>query len=578
LTREQHPHSPSVEPRPVATVRDSSTESTAQPPITVVLTAEDAYEVHGPERFGRYVLLERLGEGGMAEVFRAVVPGAEGFRRQVVLKRILASHASAPAFVEMFAQEARISALLHHPNIVQVFDFGQVDGSYFLAMELLEGWEVGAINKALRAARAKMPIEIAVHIAHEVLLGLSYAHTLKVQGHEPHIVHRDVSPSNIMCLRTGGVKLLDFGVASTTGAAASTGGGTKPAFCGKLSYAAPEYVQGQGQDARIDLFAVGVILWEMLVGERLFRGSSDQKTLAALLSGTVLPPSAKRPAVPTEIDRIVMKALQRNPAARYQSAASMAEDLEQVLSQRRYQSQMLPRLLGNLFGEDASGPASVTGVEELLQSGSTIPPAPPVPEPARAPVSSGWALRFLGGVGAALVVLGCVFAATSSRLLRPNRRAPPAVVSAVVVSVPGTAPRAPIVVPVIRTQVTGPARKALPAPAPTASATAQEPRQAATHAQAPAGQPAIGPLPREPPSPSPLPPTPTIVTVSAPTPPIAPERRAKVPATTKRMAAPGARRTHGPSPTGVDSIGGGQPVDPFARSASRPQLSRPTRR
>jgi serine/threonine protein kinase len=250
LTREQQPFPPTadddrVSARPATPTPTNSTASTAR--LVTQSLAPDPAPSGGraPERFGRYVLLERMGEGGMAEVFRAVVPGAEGFRRQVVLKRILASHASAPAFVEMFAQEARISALLHHPNIVQVFDFGQVEGSYFLAMELIDGWEVGAINKALRAARSKMPIEIAVHIAHEVLLGLSYAHTLKVQGYEPHIIHRDVSPSNIMCLRTGGVKLLDFGVASVAGAGDGAGG-KKPAFCGKLSYAAPEYVQGRG--------------------------------------------------------------------------------------------------------------------------------------------------------------------------------------------------------------------------------------------------------------------------------------------------------------------------------------------
>jgi serine/threonine protein kinase len=279
-----------------------------------------------PEKFGRYVLLERLGAGGMAEVFRAVIPGPEGFRREVVVKRILDSYAGAPTFVDMFAQEARISALLHHPNIVQVFDFGEVDGSYFQAMELLDGWEVGAISRALRKTHAKMPIDVAVHIAHEVLSGLSYAHTLEVQGHRPHIVHRDVSPTNIMCLRAGGVKLLDFGVAS-----AAEGRGpsdaARPSFCGKYSYSAPEYVLGQGQDARIDLFAVGVVLWEMLVGERLFRGKSDRDTLAALLGGPIAPPSSKRPAVPREIDRIVMKALERDPAARYQSAALMADDL-----------------------------------------------------------------------------------------------------------------------------------------------------------------------------------------------------------------------------------------------------------
>ena len=362
---------------------------------------------HIPERFGRYVLLERMGEGGMAEVFRAVIPGAEGFRRHVVLKRILASHASAPSFVEMFAQEARISALLHHPNIVQVFDFGQVDGSYFLAMELVDGWELGAINKALRRTHAKMPIEIAAHIAHEVLLGLSYAHTLKVQGYRPHIIHRDVSPSNIMCLRAGGVKLLDFGVASAKGGPEAISQVNRRAFCGKLSYSAPEYVMGRGYDARIDLFAVGVILWETLVGERLFRAKSDRDTLSALLGLPIPPPSSRRPAVPADLDRIVMTALSRDPESRYQSAAEMAQDLEQVLSDRRYQRQMLPRMLGHLFGEGSSNPAAITAVEELIQSGSTLPPVTLSP-PARriAPRARGVAVLAMSGLAAMLALIG----------------------------------------------------------------------------------------------------------------------------------------------------------------------------
>jgi serine/threonine protein kinase len=358
-----------------------------------------------PETFGRYVLLERLGEGGMAEVFRAVVPGAEGFRREVVVKRILDSLARAATFVDMFAQEARISALLHHPNIVQVFDFGRVDGSYFLAMELLDGWEVGAINKALRKKDAKMPIEVAVHIAHEVLLGLSYAHTLEVQGHRPQIVHRDVSPTNIMCLRAGGVKLLDFGVASTAEARESSDL-CKLWFRGKYSYAAPEYVRGKGHDARIDLFAVGVVLWEMLVGTRLFRGTCERDTLAAVLGAPIAPPSSQRAAVPTELDRIVMKALERDPAARYQSAAHMAEELEQVLRERDYRQRMLPRLLHDLFGEAPSNPAAVIAVEELIQSGSTIPPATISPRPRRRSRSDRTLGFLLSRAAAALLVVG----------------------------------------------------------------------------------------------------------------------------------------------------------------------------
>lgn len=307
-------------------------------------------------------------------MFKAVVPGAEGFRRHVVVKRILSEMSGSPRFVEMFVQEARISAMPRHPNIVQVFDFGQVCGSYFLAMELLDGWDVRSLLRALRWTGSKMPLGVAVHIAHEVTLGLSYAHTLKVRGQQPHIVHRDVSPSNIMCLRGGGTKLVEFGVASVSGGPGSPSV-ERRSFCGKLAYAAPEYVRGQSQDARSDLFAVGAGLWEMLVGERLFRGRSEREILDAVLHAPILPPSARRPAVPADVDAIVMKALERDPAKRYQSAAAMADDLEAVLAERHDPRKTLSRLLAHLWGEEPATTSDETDVEELIQSGDAIPEA-----------------------------------------------------------------------------------------------------------------------------------------------------------------------------------------------------------
>lgn len=333
-----------------------------------------------PERFGRYLLLERLGKGGMAEIFRAVVAGPEGFRRQVVLKRILSGYARASTYVDMFVQEARISAMLHHPNIIQVFDFGEVDGTYFLAMELLDGWELRAVMAAIARAGVKMPIEVALHVAHQVLRGLSYAHTLEVNGRRAHVVHRDVSPSNVMCLRAGGVKLLDFGVAS---ASVADKPHARRQFCGKLAYSAPEYVRGEGQDARIDLFAVGVVLWELLTGQRLFRGRSDEETLKALFDRPIVEPSSIRAAVSRETDRIVLKALERDPERRYQAADEMADDLEQVLSERRYKPQSLPRLLNDLFAGQAPLASEPTASEgEVI--GEAIRPAVAVVTPGAA--------------------------------------------------------------------------------------------------------------------------------------------------------------------------------------------------
>jgi len=329
----------------------------------------DRVSPHKPQRFGRYVLLDRMGAGGMAEVFRAVVPGAEGFRRELVLKRILADRASSPRFIEMFVHEARISALLHHPNIVQVFDFGQVDGSYFLAMELLNGRDLQAVMRCLRENRQKFPIPVVAHIGHEIAAGLSYAHSLTLDGNPLNIVHRDVSPSNVMCMRAGGIKVLDFGVAVAFGPAGPDET-ERPHFRGKISYAAPEYVEGTGQDARIDLFALGVILWEMAVGQRLFQGPSDVEKLRALLDAPIAAPSSLRPAVPAALDQIILRALERDPDLRYQTAAEMVVDLEQVVLDTKYQAHMLPNLLDGLFGPAGPTEAMAADVEELLQSGS----------------------------------------------------------------------------------------------------------------------------------------------------------------------------------------------------------------
>jgi serine/threonine protein kinase len=303
-----------------------------------------------PERFGRYVLLERIGVGGMAEVFRAVMPGADGWKRTFVVKRILAELSQTGDFVEMFVREARIGALLNHPNIVQMYDFGNVEGNYFLAMEYLRGRDLSAVLRMLRRAEGLCPIPVAAFVAREVAECLGYAHALVAADGKPlNLIHRDVSPSNIMCLSEGGVKLLDFGIAKALGdtVAERTEGG---AFKGKLSYMAPERVKREPIDGRADLFSLGVVLWEMLTGRRLFRGKSDLDTLKNVLEAEIPVPSSVRPEVPSGLDFVVMRALERDPSARYPSGHAMAEDLEDVLRETKYQSKMLPNLLRELFG------------------------------------------------------------------------------------------------------------------------------------------------------------------------------------------------------------------------------------
>ena len=299
----------------------------------------------------------------MAEVYRAVMPGAEGFRQTFVVKRILAERSRAADFVEMFVQEARISALLSHPNIVQVFDFGNVGGDYFLAMEYLRGRDVQALMRKLRRENLLCPVPVAAFIAHEVAVCLGYAHDLiGPDGKRMNIVHRDVSPSNIMCLRTGGVKLLDFGIAKAAGE--QTENTEQGLFKGKLAYVAPERIKNETLDGRVDLFGLGVVLWEMLAGRRLFRGKSELETLNNVLDMKVPPPSAHRPDVPASLDAVVMRALERDRNARYPTGQAMADDLEPILRETSAHPRMLADLLREAFAPD------VAQSQESLSSGT----------------------------------------------------------------------------------------------------------------------------------------------------------------------------------------------------------------
>jgi serine/threonine protein kinase len=347
-----------------------------------------------PERFGRYVLLDRIGAGGMAEVFRAVMPGAEGFRRTFVLKRILSQLSQTPTFVDMFVREARICSMLNHPSIVAVYDFGHVDGNYFLAMEYVRGRDLQAVLRKLRRDEFPCPIPIAAYIAREVADCLSYAHELAGADGKPlNIIHRDISPSNIMCLTAGGIKLLDFGIAKVLGDAAPEDRTERGSFKGKFSYMAPERIRREPIDRRSDLFSLGVVLWEMLTARRLFRAGTDYDTMRNVREANVPRPSSLRPEVPPALDAIVMRALERNPDERYPTGRAMVDDLEEVLQETRHQSRLLPDLLRDLYGSGlTSGQFGVEGLEEELaavadsstaRGTSDSQPPPPAPEKPR---------------------------------------------------------------------------------------------------------------------------------------------------------------------------------------------------
>lgn len=289
---------------------------------------------------GRYELIELLGVGGMAEVFRARCSGPGGFERTVVVKRILPANCEDPEFVRMFVAEAKILGMLHHPNVVQAYDFGEADGTLFLVLEYVDGPSVARVLRAVRAMRTMMPVAVAAHFAHEVCRALDYVHTLPGSDGEPlHVIHRDVTPSNIVLTSSGGLKLLDFGVAKYGASETRTQHGTVK---GKPAYLAPEAVEGKAIDGRVDLFSLGVVLYEMLTATDLFGAENELITLHRVLEMPIQPPSAVRPDVPPELDAIVMKALQRDPEQRYASAAEMARALDEfVIASRLHMDQVV---------------------------------------------------------------------------------------------------------------------------------------------------------------------------------------------------------------------------------------------
>jgi serine/threonine-protein kinase len=283
----------------------------------------------------RYRLIERIGSGGMAEVFRAVAEGPHGFARTVVIKRILPRLATAPEFVRMFIDEAKISARLSHPNIVQTFAFGEPGGTPVLVMEHVDGRDLGAILRRLADGGRAVPPPVVAEIARQCCEALDYAHRLSGEGGAPvGLVHRDVTPSNIMVSWEGNVKLLDFGIARAKHEAreSETAAGTMK---GKMGYVAPEQITKGAADARSDLYALGAVMHEALTGKRLFLEGNDLATLMSVLEKRIEPPSATNPAVGPTLDRIVMRALRRDPSQRFASASAFGTALEGYLSRAR---------------------------------------------------------------------------------------------------------------------------------------------------------------------------------------------------------------------------------------------------
>ncbi len=290
----------------------------------------------------------------MAEVFLAVAFGLQGFQRTLVIKRMLAHLSQDSAFVKMFIDEAKLSGLLSHPNLVQIFEFGQIDESFFIAMEHVQGETLLAVQSKLAEMGRIAPVGASLEIMRQVCLGLNYAHGLQSATGQPiGIVHRDVSPSNIMLSFHGGVKILDFGIARVTEELreTKTQAGTMK---GKVSYMSPEQVRMEQTDNRSDIFAVGIVLHEMLTGRRLFKSANEFTGAKKVLEAVVPLPSSLNPEVPASVDTIVMRALERKLEARYQTAGEMAEDLEKAVSEMRASPHEARNLILSLFPKGPS--------------------------------------------------------------------------------------------------------------------------------------------------------------------------------------------------------------------------------
>jgi serine/threonine-protein kinase len=325
---------------------------------------------------GKYQLCFRLASGGMARVYLARIQGPAGFEKLVALKRIHSHLADQPEFIEMFLDEARIASRINHPNICQVFDFGQDQGAYYISMEFLLGETAGRVAGALNK---KEDVDsdrwgcIAARIVAEAAEGLHAAHELKGDdGESMKVVHRDVSPHNIFITYDGAVKVVDFGIASAANRLHTTNEGT---LKGRWPYMAPEQIQGGKIDRRVDIWALGVTLWEMLTRRRLFKRKNDAETIMAVVYGRFPTPSEVVEDLPKELDAVVMKALEREPDRRFQTAREMGQAINQALTEhgRATGNAEISDLMGELFADRRERRTMMIEQARTMQSGVVHP-------------------------------------------------------------------------------------------------------------------------------------------------------------------------------------------------------------
>ena len=359
------PIAPIPPPPPAAPVR--VTEDVAATQRIPVFAGDETLDQPG-ERFGQYTLLEKIAAGGMAEVWKARMRGVEGFQKTVAIKKILPYMTDNSEFIGMFIDEAKLAAQLGHPNIVHIYDLGKIGRDYYIAMEYVEGKDLRSILNAAWRKHLWMPLGLGLLIGSRLASALDYAHRKRdFEGRELGLVHRDVSPQNVLISYEGDVKLCDFGIAKAVSKVGQTQMG---ALKGKLQYMSPEQAWGRPIDARSDIFSLGAVLFEMLTGERLFSGESEMSVLEAVRQGHVRHVRQIDPLIPTEVEAIVDRALAYEPQDRFQSAGELAQRLEEVLH--------------NLT--PAPGPTDLAAwVRRALEPGEEVAAEPEVFPPSAAP-------------------------------------------------------------------------------------------------------------------------------------------------------------------------------------------------
>jgi serine/threonine protein kinase len=417
-------------------------------------------------KLGRYELRRMLAVGGMAELHLARATGIEGFQKLVVLKRILPHLADDPEFVRLFLDEARLAATLHHPNVVEVFDIGSHEGSYFFTMEYVRGQDLGSVITAARKRGEGLLLENALAIVIGVAEGLHHAHEMRDAAGQPlGVVHRDVSPSNVMLTYAGAVKLCDFGIAKAVARQARTDGNIK----GKVSYLSPEQCRGEALDRRSDVFALGVVLYELTVGKRLFRGPTELDIMKQITERPIAAPTSLSAEYPLALEEIVMRALERDPAKRYATAQELQLALEEFARDERLliSSTLLATWMTELFPE-----ASATAID---RDNTPLPGAVTAHEAGSAPPPRRRGL-IVGAVAGVTLAGVLVYAVARDRSPPSASHVEPAVVQGGAPPTPTTTTTPPVTTPLLAPP---------PATTPPAPAIAVEPTATVTPATAP---------------------------------------------------------------------------------------------